>query len=237
MKKRLLSFLLSLIMVFSMLSVTVLAAAALSVSIDGKAVATDVAPFIDANSRTMVPVRFITEALEAAVAWNEVTQTVTVTKGADTIIVVIDSQTLTVNGAAVGMDTAAMIKDGRTFVPVRYIAEALGLNVGWNSATQTVLLTTGQGMTAEEARTNLQSWLNNDPEVRDYYVLASRHDEYIDEAGEAYYLFPMESLTMYWANFLVNKNTGEMMFAMFFDGEFGGVEVEPLDEWYEKNYG
>jgi hypothetical protein len=40
------------------------------------------------------------------------------------------------------MDTAAMISEGRTFVPVRFIAEALGLTVGWDAGTKTVLLTT-----------------------------------------------------------------------------------------------
>jgi len=40
------------------------------------------------------------------------------------------------------MDTAAIIRDERTFVPVRFIAEALGLTVGWDAEARAVLLTT-----------------------------------------------------------------------------------------------
>ena len=140
MKKKLLSFTLALIMALSV-SFTATANEALSITIDGKPVSTDVSPFIDANGRTMVPVRFISEALAATVDWNPDTRTVTVTKGPTVIKLVIDSRTITVGGTAATMDTSAIIRDGRTFVPVRYIAEALGLKVGWSQATRTVVLT------------------------------------------------------------------------------------------------
>jgi hypothetical protein len=114
----------------------------LTIQLDGKNVATDVAPYIDANSRTMVPVRFISEALGAEVGWDANSQTVTVTKGPTVIKLTIGSRQIITNGIATTMDTAAIVKDGRTFVPVRYIAEALGLTVSWDGATKTVFLTT-----------------------------------------------------------------------------------------------
>ena len=142
MKMKLLSFTLATTIVLGMFGSITTASETLSIMVDGKAVTTDVAPFVDANNRTMVPVRFISEALSATVDWDTNSRTVTVTKGSTVIKLVINSQTITTNGVAATMDTAAIIRDGRTFVPVRYIAEALGLNVGWDGATKTVLLTT-----------------------------------------------------------------------------------------------
>ena len=113
----------------------------LKIRLDGKEVVTDVSPFIDANGRTMVPVRFISEALAAKVDWDDNTRTVIVTKGSTVIKLVIGSRQIIINGTAATMDTAAIIRDGRTFVPVRFIAEALGLTVGWDGASRTVILT------------------------------------------------------------------------------------------------
>jgi len=124
-------------------------APAISIMLDGQSVATDVSAYIDANSRTMVPVRFISEALYAIVNWDGDTQTATITSASGKVITItIGSSTLNIteNGvkSAVEMDTAAVIRDGRTFVPLRFIAEALGLTVGWDGATNTVILTTQQ---------------------------------------------------------------------------------------------
>ncbi|HEX9059922.1 MAG TPA: copper amine oxidase N-terminal domain-containing protein, partial [Clostridia bacterium] len=44
------------------------------------------------------------------------------------------------NGQKKQMDTAAMLKDGRTFVPARYVAEAFGATVRWDSAIRTVYI-------------------------------------------------------------------------------------------------
>ena len=143
MKKKLLAFAIMLVMASGILYSVMTSAEALSVRLDGNVVTMDAEPFIDANGRTMVPVRFVGEALAAAVDWDANTRTVTITKDATLIKLVVGSQIITVNGAATTMDTAAVIRYERTFVPVRYIAEALGLDVGWDGTTSTVLLTAG----------------------------------------------------------------------------------------------
>ena len=114
----------------------------ISILCDGIPVTAEVPPFIDANGRTMVPVRFVSEALGANVGWEPATRTVTITKTTTIIILQINSRLITSNGVHTTMDTTAIIKDSRTFVPVRYIAEALGLDVDWDGVTRTVILTT-----------------------------------------------------------------------------------------------
>ncbi|WP_026478301.1 copper amine oxidase N-terminal domain-containing protein, partial [Alkaliphilus transvaalensis] len=79
----------------------------------------DAQPFVDANSRTQVPVRFVSEALGAKVDWNSSQQKVTVVLNDREIILYIGDKNYLVNGASQEMDTEALLKEGRTFVPLR----------------------------------------------------------------------------------------------------------------------
>lgn len=109
---------------------------------NGKTSYMDVAfMYNDAGDRTLVPVRFISEALGYTVEWDEPTQTVTIKNDNDTIVLNIGSQTMYSNGTAVAMDTAPIIYQDRTFVPIRFVAENFGLTVGFDEATQQVSLT------------------------------------------------------------------------------------------------
>ncbi|MCT4618984.1 MAG: copper amine oxidase N-terminal domain-containing protein [Marinisporobacter sp.] len=100
----------------------------------------DVAPYI-ADGRTMLSLRFVAEAVGVAdenIIWDGETRTVTIFKGDRIAQVEIGSNKLFVNGVVVPMDTEAVIKDGRTMLPIRFIAQALGAEVEWDGATRTV---------------------------------------------------------------------------------------------------
>jgi len=99
----------------------------------------DVAPLIR-NGRTMLPARFVAEALGAAVNWDEIKRTVTVTKDEIKIVIKIDSQTTVVNGEEIKLDSPAFIESGRTYTPLRLIAESLGASVDWDEDTKTVTI-------------------------------------------------------------------------------------------------
>ena len=101
-----------------------------------------VVPYIDDNGRTMVPVRFIAEKLGASVAWDPVLRKVTITHEGKVIIMNIGSTQYFVNGEKKAMDTAPAIKAGwnRTMVPIRFVAEALGMSVGWDPTNKLVLI-------------------------------------------------------------------------------------------------
>lgn len=94
---------------------------------------TDAKPFIDANNRTQVPVRAVSEMLDCDVTWDGERQTVTIKRENDNVIkIVIGSDIMTVDDKQIKMDTAALIKDDRTYIPVRFVAEAMGLTVEWS---------------------------------------------------------------------------------------------------------
>lgn len=104
----------------------------MSISVDGKAVDfPDAKPFVDDNYHTQVPVRAVAEMLDCDIDWDKDSETVTITNENNVVALVIGSDIMTVNGGEVKMDTAALIKDDRTYIPVRFVAEVLGLKVEW----------------------------------------------------------------------------------------------------------
>ncbi|MDK2960711.1 MAG: N-acetylmuramoyl-L-alanine amidase [Bacillota bacterium] len=111
--------------------------------IDGMPVLPDVPPVIK-NNRTLVPLRVISEGLGAQVGWNASTRTVTVQAPGQEIKLVIGSSTATVNGKSVKLDAPAEIIKNRTFVPLRFIGEALGAEVHWDQNSRTVTISSGR---------------------------------------------------------------------------------------------
>ncbi len=100
-----------------------------------------VTPFILPPGRTMVPLRFISEAFGAKVEWDGATKTVTITWGSKTIKLTIGVYTAKVDGKDVKLDVAPIIKDGRTFVPIRFISEAFGADVKWDANEKKITIT------------------------------------------------------------------------------------------------
>ena len=102
----------------------------------------DTQPYIDGNSRTMIPVRFVSEALGADVSWEDNMQSAVISLDGTTVKVPVGSKTISVtkggSTSTVAMDTQAVITDGRTCIPVRFVAEALGAYVGYSNYYNTV---------------------------------------------------------------------------------------------------
>lgn len=93
-------------------------------------------PFIE-SGRTLVPLRKPLEAIGASVDYDAASRTVTIKKDETEISIVIDGEML-VNGSRYQVDAPAMLKDGRVYVPIRHIFEALGYSLSWNAETKTV---------------------------------------------------------------------------------------------------
>ena len=109
------------------------------VLLDGRELAFDVPPQI-INGRTMVPMRGVFTELGADVVWDGATQTVTAIKGDTVIILPIGSTQPTVNGQVRPIDQPGIVVDGRTLVPVRFVAESFGISVNWVAETNTVTI-------------------------------------------------------------------------------------------------
>jgi hypothetical protein len=95
------------------------------------------------NDAIMVPARFVVEQLDADVVWNEADKQVVVTDALSGTVIKLNigSKQASVNGMIKPLEAEAELKDGTTFVPVRFIAENMGAKVGWNSSQQMVTIT------------------------------------------------------------------------------------------------
>lgn len=91
--------------------------------------------------RTVIPMRAIFEALGASIAWDSASRTVTATRGDAVVQLTIGAAQGHVDGRAVALDQPAQIIDGRTYVPLRFVAEALGADVVWQPETRVVAIT------------------------------------------------------------------------------------------------
>lgn len=93
----------------------------------------DASPFIQ-NGRTLVPIRFIAEAFGADVQWDSSTKTVRIYLSSKNIKIIlqINNKISYVNDQKIILDVPPIIKDGRTFVPIRFIAESFGAEVKWD---------------------------------------------------------------------------------------------------------
>lgn len=96
------------------------------------------APPVIINGRTLVPVRAIVEALDGSVDWDAETKTATLVSGDNKIELTIDSKTAVLNGEEKTLDTAPVIIDSRTMLPIRFIAEGFGYKTDWDAETKTV---------------------------------------------------------------------------------------------------
>ncbi|RYX85852.1 copper amine oxidase N-terminal domain-containing protein [bacterium] len=119
------------------------ASAPVSVLIDGRPLDFGTSPPQSVNGRLLVPLRAIFEALGAQVDFAG--GTVRAQRGSTQLQLQIGSQAAVVNGQNRTLDVPAQAIFGRTFVPLRFVGEALGAGVAFNNATQTVSITSPAG--------------------------------------------------------------------------------------------
>lgn len=105
-----------------------------NVEINGQALESDVPPLIY-DSRTLVPIRFVAEHLNAEVEWNQENQEATIRALGKEIVLKPNSSDVLINGEKKKLPydvPAKIVNDGRTMVPLRFVSEELGCNVEWN---------------------------------------------------------------------------------------------------------
>ncbi|HPC31266.1 MAG TPA: stalk domain-containing protein [Candidatus Paceibacterota bacterium] len=97
----------------------------------------DVPPVL-LRGRTFLPLRYIAEALEVEINWDD--GVVTLEKGNRRIVLKVGTSMALVNNEVVYLDAPPYLFNGRIMVPLRFIAEQFGFGVDWNNSTQTVTL-------------------------------------------------------------------------------------------------
>ena len=96
------------------------------------------------NSSTLVGCRSVMEALGAEVSWNEENQTVTAEKDGEKVVFTVGSDTAYVNGEEKKLSAAPEIRGDSTMIPIRFIAEQLGMKVSWEESTKLITVVSGR---------------------------------------------------------------------------------------------
>lgn len=101
-----------------------------------------IAPVILPPGRTFVPIRFISEAFGAEVGWDSSTQTVRIFLPGKNVRITlqINNKIAKVDNNVVTLDAPPTILNGRTFVPLRFIAEAFGAQILWDGSKQQITI-------------------------------------------------------------------------------------------------
>jgi len=151
-KRRMTAMLLTLSILLCMTAILPEAAAStdtVTVVVNGQRIRFPDAPaYIDTNGRTQIPIRYVGEALGTAIEWDQVSSRATFSMeletgtryvefyiGSDVFYI---KDTPGMNPQRRTMDTAAIVESGRTYVPVRFLAEAFGATVSWDASSRTV---------------------------------------------------------------------------------------------------
>lgn len=133
-------------LILSIFVIPVYADNAISVVVNGATVAFDAQPII-IDGRVLVPLRAIAEALNITVMWNENARCAHYCNSNNIgYYLYIDDNAVDIYKGAelpwesIIIDVPPTIYEGRTFVPLRFIAESLNVNVEWDAATQTAYI-------------------------------------------------------------------------------------------------
>ncbi len=92
------------------------------------------------NSRTMVPIRAIVEAMNGTVGWNDYTRKITLDYNSQSVVMTLNNKNITVNGSSKAIDVAPTVINSRTMVPIRFAAENLGCQVDWLNSTRQIVI-------------------------------------------------------------------------------------------------
>jgi exopolysaccharide biosynthesis protein len=100
--------------------------------------------FVDSTTnRTYVPIRYISEQLGAQVSWTAAGQIIDIEHGKSTIQLTIGVKEANVDGAAVAIEDVPFLADGVTYVPLRFITDALHIQMEWSKSTSTIYVNVG----------------------------------------------------------------------------------------------
>ena len=163
-----------------------------TVYVDGNRIEFDVAPIIE-NGRTLVPVRYIFEALGADVQWIGEENRVVASKNDIAIDITIGSNVMYRNDAPIALDVPAKVTNGRTLVPARAVSEALDADVQWIAEDFCVVITSPEDYTpaqyhyTELGERDMNSLRTLYPELFNMYaskILYENMAEYSNDVAE-----------------------------------------------------
>lgn len=106
-------------------------------------------PYVDANGRTLIPLRLIGDVMGANITWIAKDKEAILSMGNDIVSLVLGENTAIVNGEQKQLDTIPVSNNSTIMVPARFISEAFGIKVSYNQTTNVVQLTDPRILSSE----------------------------------------------------------------------------------------
>ncbi|WP_338709192.1 copper amine oxidase N-terminal domain-containing protein [Paenibacillus amylolyticus] len=219
-KHKIMSILLSVIMVFSLAATASAAPKAITVKVDGKTVKfPDAKPYYE-GSRVMIPVRFVSESLGARVTYKKATsgskikRTVGITLNGKNIEMDVNSDAVLVDQKIIKLDVPARLQNERVFVPIRFVSEALGADVKWSQANRLVTITTTKKPTTPTDPTTTPGAGNDDDNMYGDFQFKSGFTDlakalFTNNAkvsnGTLTFTVPKDAKATYWSKDMASK--------------------------------
>lgn len=162
-----------------------------TVTLDGNEIAfPDAQPFVDVRDRTLVPIRFVSEAMGAKVDWENDTQTAVIVKDNDTVRYTIGQPLAYLNGEMMTFDSFGILKEDRTFVPIRFISELLACDVQWVENEKRVEITSpGENIKFPEPKLTIH-YPESEYDKRMFWITLDNYREF--QRNCPYYEFKIE---------------------------------------------
>ena len=177
--KKALCVLMSTGMLFSGVTVAYGEESNISLQINGSEISAEVPPTI-IDGRTMVPVRAIFEAVGANIDFDAETKTITAKKGETTVNMTVGANAVTVNNKEVQLDAPAVIVNGRTLAPARFVAETFGYTVQWDAENKIVKINGKESSTETTTETTTESTTETTTKATATSSSKKYYDEYSD---------------------------------------------------------
>ncbi|MBU3804277.1 MAG: N-acetylmuramoyl-L-alanine amidase family protein, partial [Candidatus Cellulosilyticum pullistercoris] len=126
---------------------------AISLYVNNELVETKTMNPIQLEGRVLVPAREVFEAMGANVLWDNTLKKVTIKYKDKTIILTMNQTEAIINDTVVSMDVPGKIINNKVMIPIRFVSEAMGLNVRWDSSNRAVWITEPVSDTPSESIT------------------------------------------------------------------------------------
>lgn len=220
MKKKITLLLSTLLLACSFLTVQPAQAQDITVTIDGEQLQTDQTPIIY-NSRTLVPLRSIFEALGAEVNWYQAYGSISCYRNDASLSLTVNDHYAYINGSQVYIDQPPIIVNNRTLVPVRVVSEALGATVVWDNDNRAVIITSNDSYTGV-MRIDYDALLPDNLKILAPDSIGTRYIE-----GNFVNNTPYPILS-YQLNYL-DKGTGENRYLSIYDTVLVGATSPKMD--------
>lgn len=139
----------------------------------------DAKPFQDSQGSVMVPIRFVSEALDAKINLKKTAgkTTVEVTKDDHHIQMTVGQTSALINGKSKSYGTRIILKDNRTFVPLRLISEGLGESVSWDKVGRWVWIGDKEFRSTDDKEFKLTSLADFKAYTKTSYLFKNSKDE------------------------------------------------------------